>query len=82
MVESDNIAYNRLVQLAGYKELNTDILSKHRNMFKSGIHRPYAKTEWKALTGLDHFLKSPKIVLKQGKHRIVLPKTSYKRLGN
>ena len=47
---SDNIAYNELVILAGHKLINDFLISKNYNI---ALNKPYLKTRWKALTGLN-----------------------------
>lgn len=67
LVKSDNIAYNRLVQLAGYDRLNGVLLGKRRGMSGSGIHKPYERGRWVPMTGLTTFRETPKILIRQGK---------------
>jgi LysM repeat protein len=67
LVDSNNIAYNRLVQLAGYDRLNGRVLSAGRGMHDSGIHKPYERSKWVPMTGLKSFKWFPKIVVRQGK---------------
>ena len=79
LVASDNLAYNRLVQLAGYDRLNGVVLSKRRGMDGSGIHKPYERGRWVPMTGLETFRQAPRIVIKQGKKvRTVGARTSAK----
>lgn len=63
---SDNIAYNRLSQLAGYDAMNGETIQRHLGLEHSGIHRPYEKRNWLPLTGATEFRHSPKILLKEG----------------
>ncbi len=61
---SDNHAYNRLVEIAGYDWLNGRVLSKGRGFVTTAIHRPYERGSW---VGRTTFKKGgPKIVLRQG----------------
>lgn len=64
IVESDNLAHNRLVQLVGYDRLNGDFLSDRRGVVQSAIHKPYEKSRWVPLTGRKWLKRSPKIVLR------------------
>lgn len=73
IVDSDNLAHNRLVQLAGYDRLNGDFLSPRRGVVRSAIHKPYEKSRWVPLTGQELLKDSPKIVLGGGKKARTLP---------
>ena len=70
---SDNIAYNRLAQLAGYDFMNGQTLKERLGLSHSGIHRPYEKRNWIPLTGAREFRHSPKVVLTQGKRTVTIP---------
>lgn len=65
LIKSDNIAHNRLVQLAGWDYLNGRTL-RRRGHTDSAIHKPYEKSVWVPLTGTDHFKDSPKVRLQSG----------------
>lgn len=71
LIKSDNIAHNRLAQLAGYDWMNGRTLRKH-GLTKSAIHRPYETSRWIPMTGARTFKSSPKIVLKRGKRKRTL----------
>lgn len=64
--KSNNIAYNRLVQLAGHGRLNGQFLTPRRGVKHSGIHKPYERKTWIPMTGVTHFKDAPKIQLKEG----------------
>lgn len=72
LIKSDNIAHNRLAQLAGYDWMNGRTL-KGQQMYKSAIHRPYETSRWIPMTGARTFKSSPKIVLRRGKKTRTLP---------
>lgn len=72
LIKSDNIAHNRLAQLAGYDWMNGRTLKK-RGLSKSAIHRPYETSRWIPMTGARTFKSSPKIVLRRGKKTRTLP---------
>ena len=72
LIKSDNIAHNRLAQLAGYDWMNGRTLKK-RGLSKSAIHRPYETSRWIPMTGARSFKSSPKIVLRRGKKTRTLP---------
>lgn len=71
LVKSDNLAHNRLVQLAGHDWLNTRL--KRNGLKHSGIHRPYEKSRWIPMTGAKTLRDSPKVVLRAGKRKRTLP---------
>ncbi|MGK0360378.1 MAG: LysM repeat protein [Bradymonadia bacterium] len=72
LIKSDNIAHNRLAQLAGYDWMNGRTL-KGQEMHKSAVHRPYETSRWIPMTGARTFKSSPKIVLRRGKKTRTLP---------
>ena len=72
LIKSDNLAHNRLVQLAGYDFLNGRVL-KNRGLKHTAIHRPYETSRWIPMTGSRTFRETPKIVLKQGRKTATLP---------
>ncbi len=70
--KSDNLAHNRLVQLAGHDYLNGTVLKR---LNQAGIHKAYQQPDWMQLTGGDEWLRnSPVIDLKLGPKR-----TTFKR---
>ena len=79
LIQSDNIAYNRLVQLAGYDYLNGNVLSKKRGITGTGLHSPYAKSKWRPLSGVYSFRNQPKIVIRQGRKKKVIKARTFKR---
>ncbi|MEE2755214.1 MAG: serine hydrolase [Myxococcota bacterium] len=79
LIESDNIAYDRLVQLAGYDYLNGNLLHPRRGIKGTGLHGPYARSKWIPLSGVRSFRDSPKIQLRHGKKRKTIPAKQYKR---
>ena len=75
---SNNIAHNRLAQLAGYDWMNGHTLAR-KGAPSSAIHKPYEKSKWIPMTGAESFRTSPKIVLKQGgKKRTIGARSSKK----
>ncbi len=79
LIESDNIAYDRLVQLAGYDYLNGNLLHPRRGIKGTGLHGPYARSKWIPLSGVRSFRDSPKIKLRHGSKRKTIPAKLYKR---
>jgi hypothetical protein len=63
IVESDNMAYNRLVQLAGHDELHETLLDSFGD---TELNTPYIKDEWRALTGGNSTFAAPRIQLSEG----------------
>lgn len=51
IIQSDNTAYNQLVQIAGHERLHDTILSD----YDVHLSRPYLKDAWEALTGSREF---------------------------
>jgi LysM repeat protein len=72
LIKSDNIAHNRLAQLAGYDWMNGRTL-RRQGLSKTAIHRPYETRRWIPMTGARTFKSSPKIVLRRGKRKRTLP---------
>lgn len=72
LIKSDNIAHNRLAQLAGYDWMNGRTL-RGKGLSKTAIHRPYETSRWIPMTGARTFKSSPRIVLRHGKKKRTLP---------
>ncbi len=73
LVDSDNIAHNRLVQLAGYDRLNQGVLGG--TYAPAAIRRPYARGAWRGLGAHVDLRVAPRITLQQGEFGIELPST-------
>lgn len=58
IINSDNTAYNQLVQITGHRRLHGTILAD----YDLHLSRPYVKDTWQALTGSREF-DSPQITL-------------------
>lgn len=63
LIESDNIAYDRLVQLAGYDFLNQQCIINQLGLRQTALNRPYARHTWTQMTGLTHFRDSPPLLV-------------------
>jgi beta-lactamase class A len=72
LVESDNMAYNRLVQLAGHDELHDTLLSSFGD---TELNTPYIKDEWRALTRGNSTFAAPRIRLSEGERTRTLDAT-------
>lgn len=70
---SDNTAYDRLVELAGYEWLNDTFLSDANGLGASVLQRGYGGRHRYADSGRGSLRTSPKITLAQGKKTRVLP---------
>ncbi len=72
LIKSDNIAHNRLVQLAGFDNLNSNFFSSRYGFKKSAISRAYETKKWVPLGEAVSFRETPKIVLRErGKRRTI-----------
>lgn len=73
IIKSDNIAYDRLVQLAGFDRLHTRVLIPRYGISNTSLMKAYQQGDWTAM-GQDNSLRvAPKITLKQGKKTKVIP---------
>lgn len=73
LLVSDNMAYNRLVQLAGHESLNTYLQQAYPN---TELNKPYIAQEWKTLTGGNDSFAAPEIQITDAQKTVVLPPTS------
>lgn len=77
IIRSDNMTYNRLVQLAGHQNLNDNFLNRYN---KTELNSPYMKEEWvKKTNGNDNF-SSPEIILTEGEREHTIAAAD-KRVG-
>ena len=73
IIQSDNIAYNRVVQLASFDKLHRETLTSRYGISHTALNRGYELTRWKEL-GEDPSLRiSPEITLSEGKKTTKLP---------
>ncbi|MBQ1926795.1 MAG: serine hydrolase, partial [Proteobacteria bacterium] len=78
IINSDNIAYNRVVQLASFDKLHKEILTGKFGISQTALNRAYEQTRWKSL-GEDPSLRvSPEIVLTEGKKTTKIPAANSK----
>lgn len=63
IVVSDNMAYNRLVQLAGHEDLHAEYLARYAD---TELNTPYIKDEWRALTRGNTTFAAPEILVEEG----------------
>ncbi|MGB1699818.1 MAG: LysM peptidoglycan-binding domain-containing protein, partial [Nannocystaceae bacterium] len=72
LIKSDNIAHNRLVQLAGFDNLNQTFFSARNGFKKSAISSAYETKKWIPMGEKASFRETPKIVLRErGKRRTI-----------
>ncbi|MDX9721693.1 MAG: serine hydrolase, partial [Myxococcota bacterium] len=67
IVKSDNLAYNRLVQLAGFDRLNGAFLNERNGIRNSALSRAYEQSEWLKLGESASFRNAPAISFSEGK---------------
>ena len=78
IIQSDNIAYNRVVQLASFEKLHTDILTSKYGIARTALNRGYQLKDWEKM-GEDPSLRvSPAITLTEGKQVVKLPAATSK----
>lgn len=73
LVASDNISYDRLVQIAGHSDLH-ELLNVYYPTLK--MNRPYMKDQWQSLTGSREF-DANDIILEEGGERSIIPPTQH-----
>ncbi|GEM_PF-385232 len=78
IINSDNIAYNRVVQLASFEKLHKEILTSRYGIAQTALNRGYELSRWKSL-GEDPSLRiSPAISLTEGKKTHNIPAANSK----
>jgi len=65
--ESDNIAYNRLVQLAGFDYLHERFFTSRNGLPHSALMRAYEQSKWKSMGESVSLRNAPLIKLRQWK---------------
>ncbi len=73
IIQSDNIAYNRVVQLASFDKLHTEILTAKYGITKTALNRGYELTRWQKMGENPSFRVAPAITLSEGKKSTKLP---------
>lgn len=66
ITHSSNLAYDRLVQFVGGRELHTDLLGPNRGLARTALQVPYS-------SNISNLLSSPPITIIDGKRRIIRP---------
>jgi len=73
LVPSDNLAFNRLVLLAGFDYLNGGVIRDLLGLKNTAIHLAYGASAWKRLGGQKTLRDSPRLVLKGKRHNCEVP---------
>ena len=66
LIESNNMTYNRLTQLASFDYLNGEVLTEHNGMTKSAIMKAYEYPRWIREGEVRSLRESPPIKLTEG----------------
>jgi hypothetical protein len=70
---SDNVAYDRLVEIAGYEWLNDSFLSDANGLGATILQRGYGGRHRYAESGRGSLRHSPQITIIEGREKLVLP---------
>ena len=73
IVPSDNIAFNRLVILAGYDYVHKDFLQNLLGIRTTALNLSYASSQWVRLGGQPILHDSPTVLLKGRRHKCTVP---------
>jgi len=73
IIDSSNIAYNRMVQLASFDYLNGTFLTEANGFEAAALMRAYYPSKWKAMGESSSLRVAPDIVLVEGEKRVELP---------
>ena len=73
IIQSDNIAYNRVVQLASFDKLHKEILTSKFGITKTALNRGYELSRWQGMGENPSFRIAPAITLSEGKKTVKLP---------
>ncbi len=73
IIHSDNIAYNRVVQLASYDKLHKELFTSQFGMTQTALNRGYELSRWEALGENASLRYSPAISLHEGNKTTLIP---------
>ncbi len=74
IIQSDNIAYDRVVQLASFDKLHREILTSKYGISRTALNRAYQLTDWQNMGENPSFRVSPPITITEnGKKTVKLP---------
>ncbi len=79
IIKSDNLAYNRLVQLASFEALHGRFLVPSNGIHNSALMRAYHASAWTALGESASLRSAPPITLQEGKRSVKLEAENSKR---
>ena len=78
IINSNNIAYNRVVQLASFEKLHKELFTPKYGLTQTALNRAYQQSDWTAM-GEDPSLRvSPSITLTEGKKTYTIPAANSK----
>lgn len=73
IIDSNNIAYNRLVQLAGFDRLHSKVLVPRYGIADTSLMKAYQQGDWTAAGESIQLREAPEIQLRQGKKKRTIP---------
>jgi len=73
IIDSNNIAYNRLVQLAGFDRLHSKVLVSRYGIADTSLMKAYQQGDWTAAGESIQLREAPEIQLRQGKKKRTIP---------
>ncbi len=73
IIQSDNIAYNRVVQLASFDKLHQEILTSKFGITQTALNRAYQISTWESLGENPSLRIAPAITLQEGKKTHKIP---------
>ena len=79
IINSNNIAYDRVVQLASFEKLHTEILTSRFGITQTALNKGYEISKWQGELGENPSLRiSPAITISEGKKTTKLPAANSK----
>ncbi|MFA5625848.1 MAG: LysM peptidoglycan-binding domain-containing protein [Bradymonadales bacterium] len=78
IIQSDNIAYNRVVQLAGFEYMHTKVLNSNYGIANTALTRGYQLGDWERLGESPSLRVAPAITLKEGAKTHQIPASNSK----
>ena len=78
IINSNNIAYNRVVQLASFDKLHTELLTSRFGITQTALNRGYELSKWQAMGENPSLRVSPSITLVEGSKKTTLPAANSK----
>lgn len=78
IIQSNNIAYNRVVQLASFEYLHSQVMTKRYGIPNTALTRAYQQGDWEKLGENVSLRISPGITLKEGNKTHKIPASNSK----